>query len=396
MAEAQAAPTAQPRTPAPPSELARVSQQLRALSSLNTRLICMEGNQPVYGEMVSGVARVMNIDVCALYMYDRDARQLKLEGVSGAEEPHEDHWLDEGDVEHPAMLAFQEEYLVHVANLLESPGVTPAFEGVESLMALPIIGRAGPVGAFLFARRQVGGFASTEVDMAGMMVDQMAYQLENYELVRQLSSSRDAVIRGMARLAESRGGDLGGHIDRICAYAQLLGRRLQSTPGFRGQVSDEWVSTLERAAALHDIGKVAIPDAVLLKPGRLDDTEFSIMRTHSKLGADILHELMLTHGSFPMLEMGLEVALCHHERWDGKGYPNGIGGDQIPLSARIVSVVDVYDALTSKRVYKEAWTQEDTFNELRRNAGTQFQAELVDVFLKQPDELDAIQNKYPD
>jgi len=396
MAESAMAPTAMPGTSRAPSDLARVSQQLRALSSLNTRLICMEADQPVYGEMVEGVARVMNIEVCALFMLDRNAQQLALEGVAGAEVAREDYRLDLDEMNRPAVLAFLEEYLVHVVNLSETPGVVPVFPGVESVMALPIIGRDGPVGVFVFARREAGGFDHTEVDLAGMLVDQMAYQLENYHLVRQLSSSRDAVIHGMARLAESRGGDLGGHIDRICAYSQLLGQRLISAPGFLGQVTEEWVSTLARAAALHDIGKVAIPDAVLLKPGRLDDAEYTMMRTHSKLGADILRELMLTHGSFPMLEMGMEVALFHHERWDGAGYPNEIGGEQIPLSARIVAVVDVYDALTSKRVYKEAWSQEDTFIELRRNAGTQFQKELVDVFLKQPEKLEAIQRRFPD
>jgi response regulator RpfG family c-di-GMP phosphodiesterase len=263
-------------------------------------------------------------------------------------------------------------------------------------MALPIIGRAGAVGVFLFARREPGGFTSGEVDLASMLTDQMAYQLENYRLVRQLSSSRDAVIHGMARLAESRGGDLGGHIDRICAYAQLLGKRLLGTPSLVGEVTEAWVSTLSRAAALHDIGKVAVPDAVLLKPGRLSDDEFTVMRTHAKLGADILRDLMATHGSFPMLEMGLEVALCHHERWDGEGYPNRLAAKAVPLSARVVAVVDVYDALTSKRVYKDAWSQEQAVAELRRMAGTQFQPELVDLFCRAPRELEAIRRRFPD
>ncbi|MBD3221472.1 HD domain-containing protein [bacterium] len=387
---------AEPGTTAAPSELARFSQQLRALSSLNTRLICMEADQPVYGEMVEGVSRVMNIEVCALFMAARDQQHLVLEGVVGVDVAPEDQRLHLDDHTRPAVQAYQEEYLVHVVDVLMAPGAVPIFPGVRSLMALPIIGREGAVGVFVFARQDPGGFGVGEIDLASMLVDQMAYQLENYRLIRQLSSSRDAVIHGMARLAESRGGDMGGHIDRICAYSQLLAQRLQGMPGYLGVVHDEWVSTLTRAAALHDIGKVGIPDAILCKPGKLTDTEYEVMRTHAQLGADILRDLMSTHGAFPMLEMGTEVALCHHERWDGQGYPRQLAGDAIPLSARIVSVVDVYDALTSKRVYKSAWTQEDTLAQLRDMAGAQFDPRLVEVFLREPGELERIRERFPD
>lgn len=390
------APMPEAGTSTAPSELSRFSQQLRALSSLNTRLIVMEADQPVYGEMVRGVARVMNVEVCALFMAVPESGQLVLEGAHGCEVSPSDHRIMIDDLRRPAAQAFQEEYTVHVTDTYLAPGAIPVLPDVRSLMALPIIGREGAVGVFEFAKQEPGGFESSEIDLASMLVDQMAYQLENYRLVRQLSHSRDAVIHGMARLAESRGGDLGGHIDRICAYAQLLAQRLQGTPGFLREVHDEWVATLTRAAALHDIGKVAIPDAILCKPGKLTDDEYAVMRTHAKLGADILRDLTMTHGSFPMLEMGMEVALCHHERWDGQGYPHGLFGEQIPLSARIVGVVDVYDALTSKRVYKQAWSQDDTLSQLKGMAGENFDPRLVDAFVREPDELEAIRTRFPD
>jgi HD-GYP domain-containing protein (c-di-GMP phosphodiesterase class II) len=379
-----------------PSELARFSQQLRALSSLNTRLICMEADQPVYDQMVEGVARVLNIEICGLFMARPETEQLFLEGVVGVDVPVDQRFIAFEELARPAIQAFQEEYLVHVIDTYMAPGASPMFPDVRSLMALPIIGREGAVGVFEFARRDPGGFDASQIDLASMLVDQMAYQLENYRLVRQLSSSRDAVIHGMARLAESRGGDMGGHIDRICAYSQLLARRLQGMPGYLGEVTDEWVATLTRAAALHDIGKVAIPDAILLKPGRLTEDEYDVMRTHAELGSTILRDLMATHGAFPMLEMGTDVALCHHERWDGEGYPNGMFGDQIPLCARIVTVADVYDALTSKRVYKEAWSQDETLAQLRSMAGSHFDPKLVEVFLRDPDELEIIRRRFPD
>jgi HD-GYP domain-containing protein (c-di-GMP phosphodiesterase class II) len=393
---ASAVAVAEAPLPAAAPTLTRFSQQLRALSALNAHLICMDGDKPVYNQMVQGVGRVLNADLCALYLLSPATDHLDLVGVAGAELPGGKHRLDLDEVQRPAVQAFQEEYLIHVQDLLLMNGVNPLLQGCRSLLAMPIMGREGPVGAFEFARRTTGGFTGEEIDLAGVLVDQMAYQLENYRLIRQLSASRDAVIHGMARLAESRGGDIGGHLDRICAYAQLLASRLLGRPGYLGVVHDEWVATLTRAAALHDIGKVGIPDRILLKPGALDEDEYLTMKTHARLGAEILQDLMLTHGPFPMLEMGTEIALSHHERWDGSGYPQGLKGTAIPLSARIVALADVYDALTSKRVYKSAWTREETLSQVIGLAGSHFDPDLVAIFLQDADELEKIQKRFPD
>ena len=385
-----------PATPAAPGGIARFSQQLRALSSLNTRLICMEPDEPVYGEMVNGIGRVLSADLCALFLRAPTAPQLILEGVSGVEMSVCERVIGLDEYRRPAVQAYQEEYVVHVPDLYEAQGAEPLLTGFRSLLALPIIGREGPVGAFQFGRRKPGGFAVEEIDLASMLVDQMAYQLENLRLVRQLSTSRDAVIHGMARLAESRGGDIGGHLDRMCAYCQLLARRLQHKPGYIGIVTDDFVTTLTRAAALHDIGKVGVSDRILLKPGSLDEDEYEVMKTHAAMGAEILQDLMVTHGAFPMLEMGAAVAIGHHERWDGTGYPHGVAGEDIPLAARIVAVADVYDALTSKRVYKEAWSQEDTLAQIAGLAGTHFDPDLARTFVMDADELAAIRSRFPD
>jgi HD-GYP domain-containing protein (c-di-GMP phosphodiesterase class II) len=382
--------------PAAVPSLARFAQQLRALSSLNARLICMEVDKPVYNEMVQGVGRVLNTDCCALFLITPVSANLELVGIAGAEMPVERRLLSLEEAQRPAVQAFQEEYLIHVPDVQNLHGVSPLFPESRTLLAMPIMGREGPVGAFEFARHQAGGFSPEEIDLAGMLVDQMAYQLENYRLIRQLSSSRDAVIHGMARLAESRGGDIGGHLDRICAYSQLLSERLFGRPGYLGQVSDEWVATLTRAAALHDIGKVGIPDRILLKPGTLDEDEFRVMKTHARLGAEILQDLMVTHGAFPMLEMGTEIALGHHERWDGGGYPQGLFGRNIPLAARIVALADVYDALTSKRVYKAAWSRDETLSQMAGLAGSHFDPDLVSIFLQDADELERIRRRFPD
>jgi HD-GYP domain-containing protein (c-di-GMP phosphodiesterase class II) len=376
--------------------LARFSQQLRALSSLNTRLICMETEKPVYDEMVRGVGRVLNTECCALFLQGHGNGDLKLVGLSGATIPQDERKVSLADIKQPVVQAYLEEYMIHLPDLAAVEGIESLLDGCRSLLALPIMGREGPVGVFEFGRRAAGEFSTEDIDLAGMLVDQMAYQLENYRLVRQLSASRDAVIHGMARLAESRGGDIGGHLERICAYSQLLGRRLLGRPGYLSQVSDEWITTLTRAAALHDIGKVGVPDRILLKPGSLDEEEFRIMRTHSTLGAEILQDLMLTHGAFSMLEMGMQIAESHHERWDGSGYPHGLSGYEIPLCARIVALADVYDALTSKRVYKTAWSCEETLTQIENLAGSHFDPDLVPLFLQDAAELERICHEYPD
>jgi putative two-component system response regulator len=144
------------------------------------------------------------------------------------------------------------------------------------------------------------------------------------------------------------------------------------------------------------VGKVGIPDAILLKPGRLTDDEFTIMQTHSTLGAQLLRNLIDDFGEYTVITMGADVAAAHHEWWDGTGYPHGLAGREIPLAARIVAIADVYDALTSKRVYKEAWTHEDTEAEMRAKAGVQFDPELVEIFFAEPAELAAIHRRYPD
>ena len=162
------------------------------------------------------------------------------------------------------------------------------------------------------------------------------------------------------------------------------------------QVTREFVDVISRSAALHDVGKVGIPDSILLKPGKLTGDEYEVMKTHTLTGADLLRGLMDDFGEYALIAMGAEVALCHHEWWDGSGYPRGLAGREIALAARIVAIADVYDALTSRRIYKAAWSQDDTMQMLRDKAGTQFDPDLVEVFLSRPDQLSAIRDRYPD
>ena len=190
--------------------------------------------------------------------------------------------------------------------------------------------------------------------------------------------SRDAVIFGLAKLAESRDDDTGLHLERMCAFTEILAQEVRKQePG----LDEQWVRTLGSTAALHDIGKVGIPDAVLLKPGPLTEQERQIMKRHPCIGGDALLAIKQRWGETPFLTTATEIALCHHEKWDGSGYPYGLAASGIPLAARVVALADVYDALTSKRVYKPARPHADGVKVIAQASGSHFDPQVVACFL---------------
>ncbi len=210
---------------------------------------------------------------------------------------------------------------------------------------------------------------------------------EAAERQRAVLEARNVLIFGLAKLAEYRDTDTGAHLERISAYAALLAEGLR---GRVPQIDAGWIDTLRVASSMHDIGKVGIPDAVLLKPGRLTEDERRVIERHPGIGAETLRAIEQRHGEDPLLRMSDEIAIGHHERWDGSGYPRQNAGEKISLAARIVSVVDVYDALTSARVYKPALGHDEALRIIREGRGTQFDPMIVDVFLELADRFDEV------
>ena len=201
------------------------------------------------------------------------------------------------------------------------------------------------------------------------------------QLIRQRTEKeaaiRDALIFSLAKLAESRDNDTGQHLERICRYVEIIAEELGRD---RDEIDAHWVRTIAITAALHDIGKVGVPDAVLLKPGRLTDEERIVIQKHTTIGGDALLAIKRRWNDDTFLRTATEIAFAHHERWDGTGYPFGLSEDDIALSARIVAVADVYDALTSKRVYKEGMSHEEACRIIVEGAGTQFDPAIVEIF----------------
>lgn len=196
-------------------------------------------------------------------------------------------------------------------------------------------------------------------------------------------STQEVSIRALAHLAETRDPETGDHILRTQSYVQLLARQLQRHPRFTDTITDQYISLLTRSAPLHDIGKVGIPDHILLKPGKLNDEEWLIMKTHALLGAQAIESAEKdVHEQVEFLTLAKEIAHWHHERWDGSGYPDGLAGDNIPLSARIMTLADVFDALVSQRIYKPAMSFEKARSIIVSERGQQFDPDITDAFIE--------------
>jgi putative two-component system response regulator len=209
------------------------------------------------------------------------------------------------------------------------------------------------------------------------------------EQVREIADSQMATIFALARLAESRDDETGRHLERVREVCRLLALRLREHSPYASQIDEVYIRNLHQSSVLHDIGKVGISDVVLLKPGRLTAEEYEIVKAHPLIGARTLEAVHLQYPRNAFLEMGIAIARSHHEKWDGTGYPEGLEGERIPLCARIMGLADVYDAMRSKRVYKEAASHEETRETILRDGGTHFDPVIVEAFLAVEAELRA-------
>lgn len=214
---------------------------------------------------------------------------------------------------------------------------------------------------------------------------------------REVEAIQDVTILVMASLAETRDTDTGNHIRRTQRYVQALAERLRTNPRFAAYLTERNIVTLFKSAPLHDIGKVGIPDCILLKPGKLNVEEFEIMKTHTTLGRDAIEHAERSLGiDVEFLRTAKEIALSHQEKWDGSGYPEGLSGDGIPVSARLMALADVYDALISRRVYKPAMSHEQAVEIILAGRANHFDPDMVDTFIKIQEEFRAIAKRYGD
>jgi putative two-component system response regulator len=205
--------------------------------------------------------------------------------------------------------------------------------------------------------------------------------------------TRDMAIFALAKLAESRDSETGHHLERVQSYSRVLAMQLARSPQLKGQIDAEYIRLIYLTSPLHDIGKVGIPDGILLKPGKLTPVEFEIMKRHTILGAETLAAALKRFPEARFLQIARDIAATHHERWDGTGYPVGLSGQSIPLAGRIVALADVYDALTSKRAYKEAFAHATARSIIVAASGSHFDPAVVDAFVNVENQFIAIRTR---
>ena len=255
-----------------------------------------------------------------------------------------------------------------------------------------------PIGSLCVIDTQPRQPAPRQLDALRVLARSVVAQLElrrNADDLRE-AQTREVAIIALAKLAESRDPETGAHLERVQAYCEILAEQLAALGHYTNEIDDTFVRTLHDTSPLHDIGKVGIPDGVLLKPGKLTPQEFDIMKTHTTIGARALQAALDRHPEAKFLRMARDIAATHHERFDGTGYPNGVAGVDIPLAGRILAVADVYDALSSKRPYKPSFTHEAAKDILLKDSGKHFDPNIIAAFQAAERQFLAVRARFQD
>ncbi len=213
------------------------------------------------------------------------------------------------------------------------------------------------------------------------------------ERTDELERTKDAIVYSIGQMAEMRDKDTGDHLLRTREYVALLAQKMSELSRYQNTLTPRLIKAFERAAPLHDIGKVAIPDKILLKPGKLNPQEWEVMQTHALHGKLTIENAEQRIGSTLFIKVAKDIAYCHHEKWDGSGYPQGIAGEEIPLSARLMALADVYDALTTERPYKKVFTHESATETITQQRGKHFDPDIIDCFEQVNEQFSAISSK---
>jgi HD-GYP domain-containing protein (c-di-GMP phosphodiesterase class II) len=239
------------------------------------------------------------------------------------------------------------------------------------------------VGVLNVTERQGGRpFDPRDLEFADLLCNMAASVIDDFVSRQARDEARDSVVAALATLAEYRDTDTGKHLDRVTSYASIIAEELRKAEPFGAQIDDQFLQDLGWAMPLHDIGKVAVPDHILLKPGKLTPAETAIMRRHAEAGAETLRSVMTRAPGARFLRMAEQIAYHHHEWYDGSGYPRCLRGQDIPLAARIAALADVYDALTTIRPYREAISHHRAAQIIREGYGSQFDPAVVEAFCR--------------
>ncbi|WP_460171412.1 PAS domain S-box protein [Thermus sp. FJN-A] len=364
-------------------KLARRVEHLEALRAIDQAILASLNLEVILDIFLTQVMR-LPLDAAALYLYEPKIRVLRLVASQGFLTPRpelpQEVPLGQGHVGRAALLG----EVVHAPDLEREPGAHPEFtrkEGLVAERAFPLFAKGRLLGVLALFTRRPWDLPPEDEEFLEALAGQSAIALDNaltfqalQKSQRELEAAYDLTLWGWAKAVELRDQETGGHTERVTRLTLRLAQALG--------VPEEDLEHVRRGAILHDVGKIAIPDAILRKPGPLTEEEWAVMKKHPTYAYEWL-------SGIPYLKKALEIPYAHHERWDGSGYPRGLKGLEIPLSARIFAVADVYDALTSDRPYRKAWPREKALAYLREQAGRQFDPEVVAAFLRLVEEEEA-------
>lgn len=365
-----------------------LGEQTRALGlllDLSTSLARSEELEQVLTHTVKVAGELSMCRDIHVLLAKRDGRHLRLTDSSPGGTHHASigSWLIDGTI---CGSAFSTRAPVVVNRAADLAGRTDAadarlFED-RPAAAIPMNASDKTVGVLVVGGgRRHQPFTTQEVEYLKLIGNCAASSVQGILARQAREDARDSIVVALASLAEHRDDDTGRHLDRMTGFCLILAEELRRDSPYASQIDGSFVKSLRRAAPLHDIGKVAIPDHILLKPGKLSDAEMEVMRTHVAIGAETIRSVQLRSPETRFLAMAEEITAAHHEWFDGGGYPRGIRGVEIPFPARIAALADVYDALTSKRVYKDAVSHEEAKTVIMDLSGRQFDPVIVDAFV---------------
>lgn len=368
---------------------AALHRQTRLLSLLNVfceGVLAGTTFEDTCRRIVETASELMQSRRVSLLVPDQSGSALRIAQAIGIQGDWENHRVPLNSTIAGRVFTSQSETVVNLAEVdpLANAGVydSPCFASVP-LISEPLRTRGGPIGVLNVTEKQ-GDPEYHPEDLAVLRQFSQTAALALHDALtrKQLDETRDSIIVSLTRLSEYRHHETGRHIERVQMLSVCLAEELRHDPRLGGMIDDAFIRHLRRAAPLHDIGKVAIPDAIFLKPCGLTEEELELMQEHTELGAETLMSVVSSGHDAAFLRMGVDIARHHHERYDGTGYPDGLAAHDIPLSARIVCVADCYDAIRMRREYKPARSHDFAARELLKGSGTQFDPRVIQAFCR--------------
>ncbi len=398
----------------------RYVEQLKQINEIISMLNSGENTKNIFYTLNQILKKTIPFNRLSLATIDRETNNLSTKLV----ESDRITYINQGDnfnLSDSSLLdVAKDKNVLNINNLQEYLNIHPESistqklinEGMKSSMVLPLIVNNETRGFLIFASEREDAFKDTHITFLKSIVGQISLSIQRGELLyeiekhtknleekieirtRQVLNTQKTTIFALSKLAETRDPETGDHLERIRNYSILLCQMLKYI-GKNYEITNQYLKDLYDSSILHDIGKVGIPDIILLKDGFLTDYEYEIMKKHTIIGYDALTSASKDLGNNTFLKMAMDITLHHHERWDGKGYPKGLKENEIPLAARIVTIADIYDALTTKRPYKEEYSQSKAID-IIKNEHFRFDPIIFKLFCENSEEFDKIRTKYSD